>query len=258
MGFACLEVEYRLVDDDELVALERGLDVADDACVHSSTEVDGLVGRIPLRRVHLAIRAREQLTGRGPVRREDGPADAAVDLHRRALDAERPAKRVPYPPDQGGGLCVVSRAEREDDELVASDASHGVACTHDSLEAACKRPKDCVAGTVTANVVDVLEAVQIDEDERERLPVSPRSSERLLDAIVEKHPVREPGERVAEGVRAHAVESPVENDSAQTGHERDHQQGADDTVGRRAECDRRRPTNEDERCERERPCERSA
>ena len=101
------------------------------------------------------------------------------------------------PSHERGGLLVVVRREREDDELVAADARHGVAGAHDRLEASRQRAQDRVAGAVTADVVDVLEAVEVDDDERERLVRPARTMERLLDAILEQHSVRQPGERIA-------------------------------------------------------------
>ena len=38
-----------------------------------------------------------------------------------------------------------------------------------------------------AYVVHVLEAVEVDRDEGERLAQAPRAAERLLDAVVEQH-----------------------------------------------------------------------
>jgi hypothetical protein len=92
---------------------------------------------------------------------------------------------------------VVACGEREDDELVAADPGHGVAGSDDCLEASRQRAQDRIAGAVTADVVDVLEAVEVDGDERERLVRPACTIERLLDAILEQHPVRQPGERIA-------------------------------------------------------------
>ena len=163
------ELEDRLVDDEQLVLLERGLDVAHDARVHAAAEEDVLVARVALRRVHLAVRAREELFGGRAVVREDREADAAVDLDRRALDPERTSQRVLEPADERTRPLVATRAHREDDELVASDPRDGVRLAHDGLEAPRERLQDEIAGAVAADVVDVLEPVEVDGDQRERL-----------------------------------------------------------------------------------------
>ena len=48
-------------------------------------------------------------------------------------------------------------------------------------------------------VVDLLEAVEVEQHQREAGGVALRGQERLLEAIVEEPTVREPGERVVEG-----------------------------------------------------------
>ena len=71
-----------------------------------------------------------------------------------------------------------------------------------------------------AYVVHVLEAVEVDRDEGERLARAPRAAERLLDAIVEQHTVRKSGEWVAERFRVSVFEAPIENDPCGGGDER--------------------------------------
>ena len=52
--------------------------------------------------------------------------------------------------------------DREHDELVAADACDGVRFADDRLEAPRERLQNGVAGAVAADVVDVLEAVEVD------------------------------------------------------------------------------------------------
>ena len=51
---------------------------------------------------------------------------------------------------------------------------------------------------MAADVVDVLEAVEVDDDQRERLARPACAAERLLDPVLEQHAVREAGQRVAQ------------------------------------------------------------
>ena len=64
---------------------------------------------------------------------------------------------------------VAAGLHRQDDELVAADAGDRVASRRIASNRRAKRPQDCVAGSVAADVVDVLEAVEVDHDEREGL-----------------------------------------------------------------------------------------
>ena len=52
---------------------------------------------------------------------------------------------------------------------------------------------------MSPDVVDALEPVEVDDEERERLPAPSSASERLCDPVVEQRPVRKPGEPVAQG-----------------------------------------------------------
>ena len=101
-------------------------------------------------------------------------------------------------PDERCRALVAPGSDREDDELVAADARDRVRLAHDRLEPARERLQHAVACAVTADVVDVLEAVEVDRDERERLARPSRAAERLLDAVVEQHAVGQPGQRVAD------------------------------------------------------------
>ena len=134
-GGTARKIEDGLVHDDQLVLLERGLDIAHDAGVDAATHHDRLVARVALRRVHLAVRAGEKLLGGRAVVGEHRPADAAVDLHGRAVDAKRPPQRVAQPSDERSGTIVAPGAHREDDELVAAHAGDGVRLADDRLEA---------------------------------------------------------------------------------------------------------------------------
>src|SRR5262249_13995015 len=55
-----------------------------------------------------------------------------------------------------------------------------------------------IARLVTERVVDLLEAVEVEQHQRETGPAALRVQERLLQAVVEETAVREPGQRVEE------------------------------------------------------------
>ena len=78
-------------------------------------------------------------------------------------------ERVAKTPDERGRALVSAGPDGEHDELVAADAGDRVRFPDDGLEPPRKCLQDRVAGTVASHVVDVLEAVQVDRDQRERL-----------------------------------------------------------------------------------------
>jgi len=55
-----------------------------------------------------------------------------------------------------------------------------------------------VADVMTVRIVDVLEAVEVHEEQRDGRFRPLRDRERLLRAVIEEETVREPGERVVE------------------------------------------------------------
>ena len=216
-GDAGAQIDDRLVDDEQLPALERCFEIAHDSGVDASSHERSVVHRVPLRRVHVPVCPCKKLLARRSVLREHGPADAAVDLDGSAIHEERAAERVTEATDEYGGGLVRAGSGGDHDELVAADSGNGVALAQDRLEASCERLQHVVAGVMAAHVVDVLEAVEVDDDHGERLVGAPRPAECLLDAVLEEHAVGEPGERVVKGARMRAIDSPVQDDAARGG-----------------------------------------
>ncbi len=257
-GVPAREVEDRLVDDDQLVLLERGLDVAHDAGIDAAAQHHRLVARVALRRVHLPVGSRQELLCGRAVVGEHRPADAAVDLHGSAVDAKRPAQRIAQPADEGSRPVVAPGTHREDDELVPADASHGVRLADDRLEASCERLQHEIARAMSADVVHVLEAVEVDRDQGERLARAARPAEGLLDAIVEEHAVRKARQWIAKCLRMGAFEAPVEYHAGRGCNEREQDEGGCDVVRCLAKDGGEQARAEHERCEAQRPHERAS
>ena len=130
-------------------------------------------------------------SGLEAVLREDRPADRGVELHEAALDAVGPPKGLAHAADERRGLIVLRRPEREHDELVAADPRDGIRRADDRLEPPRDRPQHLVSGLVAADVVHTLEAVEVDDEERERLARAARAGQRLVDTVVEERAVRQ-------------------------------------------------------------------
>ena len=118
--------------------------------------------------------------------------------------------------------------------------------------------KDGVSRAVPPDVVHVLEAVEVDDDESERLLPALVVAECLVDAILEQDAVRKAGQRVAECVRPRGRELPVQCDAARAGEHPDQHQSADDASGLRVQRDGGRSSDEHEGGQRQGPCKRSA
>jgi hypothetical protein len=191
----------------------------------------GFFARVALRRVHLPVGLRHQLLGCQPVLREQRPADGGVELDRPAVDAVRTTERLAQPAHERRGLGILLRAERENDELVPADAGNRVALPDDRLEAPRGRPQHDVTRLVAPRVVDPLEAVEVDDHQRERLTRAPGPGERLLNAVVEELPVRETGQRVSESGalgRSHPPRQEPRGERGDGGHRQSDRYGGKD------------------------------
>ena len=149
------------------------------------------------------------------------------------------------------------RFHRQDYEFVAADPGHGVACTEDRLESARQRSQDCIARSVAADVVDVLEPVEIDHDKCEGLPGTSRAAESLLDPIVQEHAVGESSQGVAQSLCGRSSELQVEQDSAGGGEERKDDECRDDVIRGLTQNRRKQARDEHERREGQSPRERA-
>ena len=91
----------------------------------------------------------------------------------------------------------------EVEELVATEAAQGVRGAGDRLEAVRDGHQQLVADEVAVGVVDALEVVQVQQEERRRARPGARSSARAWDeSVLEQRPVGQSGERVVQGLVA--------------------------------------------------------
>ena len=133
----------------------------------------------------------QQLVGLVAVGRRHGDADAGADDHLVAVDFERLGEGL----DQvGGKLAGIGRpgAALHDGEFVAAEAGHRVDAAHHALQALGHRAEQRIADRMAERIVDALEAVEIEEHDRELFA----AAERLLHLVAEQHAVRQIGERV--------------------------------------------------------------
>ncbi len=128
--------------------------------------------------------------------REDRDADARRQLERDAVDQERLVERAANALTDEERARRVGSALEDERELVAAEARDGVTRARDTLESPGEMLQDRVTGLVPEGVVDFLEAVQVEQHQREARAVSLRGQEGLLEAVVEEPAIRKLGERV--------------------------------------------------------------
>ena len=203
------KVDLRLVHDHELVALDRAAELRlqhqplDRGSAHLRREEAVAVAAVLLRVVHGGVRVADQVHDVVRIPRAERDADAAGDVQLVLVQVEGAAELVEQlareRPDHG---AVVRRGREildKEGKFVAREASeHGVAgqfLVH-ALGEDLERP---VARRVPEGVVDLLEMVEVEVDERELAARAARAGDRLLQRMLELQPVRDLGERVVAG-----------------------------------------------------------
>ena len=94
-------------------------------------------------------------------------------------------------------MSARDRGVREDDrELLAAVAARDVAGTERVREEVADALEDEVAEGMAEVVVQLLEVIEVDHDERDRAPATRAAGDLRGEALVEVGAVAEPGERV--------------------------------------------------------------
>ena len=119
----------------------------------------------------------------------------AVTWHSCAVEHERRGRRAAsiFCGDRGHVRRRPRSSLDQHDELVAAEPRHRVAVAQALAQPLRHLPAAAVAGVVAQRVVDDLEAVEVDEQHRERARVALRLRERLVQALVEGAAVGQAG-----------------------------------------------------------------
>ena len=169
---AARQVGLGLVVQDELPGVDRVAQLAHErealaAVAVARGQVDLVPGPHPLRLVHRDVGALQQPDRVARVLREERDADARVDVDGDVLDLEGALERAPQPQAGGARGRLVAGREHER-ELVAAEARERVVLAHRAAEPRPDLAQHLVAGVVAERVVELLEAVEVDQQQRER------------------------------------------------------------------------------------------
>ena len=186
-----------LIMGSELTPLQRNLEVEPELSLSAELLVEcRLVERVgafgALDAVHRDVGiADEVLAGYEP-RGTNSDADTHVAGDLATPERIRPVDRLQQPLG-GRGRSLGARFAHEHGELVAAEASRQVLRANRSTEPAGEFGQQLVTGTVTPRVVDRLEAIEVEVEDRRQALVP---LELPLDRLEEMETVRESGERV--------------------------------------------------------------
>jgi hypothetical protein len=195
------QVDLRLEVGDELAVLERAAQVggereAGEARVVLLRGVAHDADGAFLRLVHRDVGALHERLDVVAVVGMERDADAAAELEADALGDERLGEGAA---DRVGDLHALGGRRggaHQDAELVAAEAGDGVARVEQLGEPAGHLAQDLIAVVVAERVVDVLEAVEVDEHHDDGAIAAVRGRDRAAGALREQHAVRQAGERV--------------------------------------------------------------
>ena len=202
------EADLGLVVDHELAVLER---LPQPALQHQPLErrrvhVVGVelvvVAALLLRARQRVVGVLDQRVGVVAVVREQRDADAGAGGQLVRVDLQRRPQRLQHllrHPRRGLGPVG---AEQQQHELVAAEPGHGVALAQGLHEAVGDALDDLVAGLQAQEIVDQLEAVEIDQHHGQQLSRPLRPLDRLRQPVVEQQAVGQPGQRVVVGEAA--------------------------------------------------------
>ena len=203
-----LEVDDGLVLEDELVLLHGHPEALLDLVTGGGPGPHGLVEELPgglalaLGAVHGQVGVAEHGVGRGPevAGLGDDDADGGGEPVLGGPDDHRPGQLGQDHLGDAEGDVDRLHVGADDDELVAAEAGDGVGPAPGLGQPVGQFPQGQVADAVAVEVVDGLEAVQVDEEDGQGAVVPATGGQGLVDPVVEQGPVGQSGEGVVEGL----------------------------------------------------------
>ena len=126
-------------------------------------------------------------------------ADADADLEHQTLDRERLPQRLDQALGDPARRREIGRARQQDRELVAAQPGDGVGRAQRPLQARPDFGQQQIAELMAERVVDVLEAVEVEQQDRHVVTGALRASDGVLDPVVEQGAVGQGGQRVVQG-----------------------------------------------------------
>ena len=149
-----------------------------------------------LRLVHGKVGAAHQLAGLDGAAGRDGIADGGGDVELEAGDREGLVERMGCRSRgrRGGGADIV--VDEGDSELVTADARERRRRRQDAAEAGRQRPHQSVPALMADQIVDRLEAVDVEIDDRQRAAAAGFGVRVRFQDLVEAGAVRQTGHRV--------------------------------------------------------------
>ena len=193
-------MQDRLVLDEELILVHALPQLGDQrqAAVRlliAAGRVHGDADTVGLGDVHRDVGLLQQRVGGRSVLRETGDPEAGPHAQGPVIDHARLLDLVQQL--LGGQQRAIEVGERQEDgKLVAAQPCHRVGLPQRRTEPRGDELQHAVAGMMSERVVDLLEAVQVEQQQRQRLALAGGDARRLVETIVQERAVGQVGQRV--------------------------------------------------------------
>jgi hypothetical protein len=158
--------------------------------------------------VHGDVGLAQQRVGVATVLGEHRDPGAGADGHLVPFEDQRRRERLDDllgGQHRGPGVGV----RQDQRELVAAQAGHRVGGPQRLAQPEGDLLQELVAGQVPERVVDVFEAIQVDDAQRERPPVALRHADGLRQTVLQQHAVGQAGQAVVQGLMRQRLFGPL-------------------------------------------------
>src|SRR5579863_119803 len=178
-------IHLRLINEEEFISVERQAQTVlqrqpvSDLGVHFFGEEPKVVASLFFGAVHGGISMLDQAFSTFTVVWKNADAEAAADIERVSLH-DKFLDHCSHEPFGGdGGVSHISDTSEYDEEFVSAEAGDCVLITRPSFESFCNLLQKKVAERVPERVVDVFEAIEIEEQKRNLVFLTASASQGL-------------------------------------------------------------------------------
>src|SRR5262249_29070474 len=203
--FSGLDRDFRLIERNDPVALDRAANHAQHAELilggvqHSWIEDQRAIAADVLGAIEREVGGPENLAPACAMLGEAGYADAAIALDRMAAIFHPLPQSAQHTARDQADPLVVGGVAQQDRELVAAEPCNQVSTACHAFDALGGRAQDQIPGFMAKGIVDELEIVEIEQQERDRLGFRARLRDDRLYNLVQSVPARQARQRIEVG-----------------------------------------------------------
>ena len=147
----------------------------------------------------------DQVLGIFRVDRIDGDAGAGAGQDRGAMEADRLVDPLHDAPRHHVDVFGVAGTLEDHHEFVAAEPHAEIRRPAGLAHALRRHDEHIVAGRMAERIVDLLEAVEVDLDDRHALVAAPRPLDQRIEVIGQEGPVVQAGQPVMDGDEGHRI-----------------------------------------------------